>query len=241
MSKKLEEYKPNGYNASTGIYASSYIFQGDWENELDNLEYTPRGRDFKDVEGLDSSDDEKGLITGYLFNSLKSQDGKSTTHDVLYEDFWTENNPADFSWTDSYYNSPKLAAILDWFKCETSQIRVFQQNPGHHMPIHCDWDNQKGTEYGETVRIFLQLNDMPGGAWFHFKTADSQVHINLQKGQFLIFNPDHTGHGTQNLTSIPRNTIMMVAKRNEWLDSLANNETMQFIDVNNLVANSQAA
>ena len=109
------------------------------------------------------------------------------------------------------------------------------------MEIHTDFDNQKGTEYGETLRIFVQLNDMPGGAWFHFKTADSQVHINLQKGQFLIFNPDHTGHGTQNLTSVPRNTFMLVVKRNEWIDNLIKNETMEFINIDELVEHKIAA
>ena len=33
-------HMPEGYNPSTGIYASSYIFQGDWENELKALNFT---------------------------------------------------------------------------------------------------------------------------------------------------------------------------------------------------------
>ena len=80
---------------------------------------------------------------------------------------------------------------------------------------------------------------MPGGAWFHFRTADSQVTINLQKGQFLVFNPDHTGHGTENLSNIPRDTIMIVAKRNAWLDGLAENNTMTFVDVDELVKSKE--
>ena len=62
---------------------------------------------------------------------------------------------------------------------------------------------------------------------------------NLQKGQFLVFNPDHTGHGTENLTNIPRDTIMIVAKRNEWLDSLADSTTMTFVDVDELVKSKE--
>ena len=108
------------------------------------------------------------------------------------------------------------------------------------MEIHTDFDNQRGNEHGETLRIFVQLSDMPGGAWYHFKTEDSQVHINLQKGQFLIFNPDHTGHGTENLTDMPRNTFMMVVKRNEWIDSLIENETIQYIDVDSVVMRDAA-
>jgi len=237
---ELKQYKPEGYNPSTGIYASSYIFTGNWDDELSNLNYTPRTQESQD-ESIRQSDDEKGIHSGYLYNSFKSATGESTFHDTLGDDFWKEDVPSDFSYTDSYYASPKLAAICDWFQCEKSRIRIFQQQPGHHMPIHTDFDNTKGTEYGETVRIFVQLNDMPGGAWFHFKTADSQVTVNLQKGQFLIFNPDHTGHGTQNITSIPRNTFMLVVKRNEWIDNLCQNETMQFIDIDEMVQLKQAA
>ena len=109
------------------------------------------------------------------------------------------------------------------------------------MAIHTDFDNQRGQEHGETLRIFVQLNDMPGGAWFRFKTEDSEMSINLQKGQFLIFNPDHTGHGTENVTEIPRNTFMMVVKRNAWLDNLVGDSNMQFINVDELVAQTEAA
>lgn len=235
---ELKEHKPEGYNPSTGIYVSSYIFTGDWDEELSNLNYTPRT---KITTETDASDQEKGIHSGYLYNSFKSATGESTFHDTLGDDFWQEDIPSDFSYTDSYYSSPKLRAICDWFQCEKSRIRIFQQQPGHHMPIHTDFDNQKGTEYGETVRIFVQLNDMPGGAWFHCKTADSQVTVNLQKGQFLIFNPDHTGHGTQNITSIPRNTFMLVVKRNEWLENLVKNETMSFVDIDDLVTQKVAA
>ena len=237
---ELKQYKPEGYNPSTGIYASSYIFTGNWDNELANLTYTPRSQLNQD-ESIRKFDEEKGINEGYLYNSLKSATGESSFHDTLGDDFWKEDVPSEFSYTDSYYASPKLRAICDWFQCEKTRIRIFQQQPGHHMPIHTDFDNQKGTEHGETLRIFVQLNDMPGGAWFHFKTADSQVSINLQKGQFLIFNPDHTGHGTQNLTSIPRNTFMLVVKRNEWIDRLVSNETVQFIDIDLLVDKQIAA
>jgi len=235
---ELKQYKPEGYNPSTGIYASSYIFTGNWDDELANLNYTPRT---KITEATHQFDVEKGIHSGYLYNSFKSATGESTFHDTLGDDFWQEDVPSDFDYTDSYYASPKLAAICDWFQCEKSRIRIFQQQPNHSMEIHTDFDNQKGTDHGETLRIFVQLNEMPGGAWFHFQTADSQVHINLQKGQFLIFNPDHTGHGTQNLTSIPRNTFMLVVKRNEWIDNLINNETMQFIDIDEMVQQKQAA
>ena len=42
MSEELKQHNPTGYNPSTGIYVSSQIFTGDWENELAALDYTPR-------------------------------------------------------------------------------------------------------------------------------------------------------------------------------------------------------
>ena len=235
---ELKQFNPEGYNPNTGIYASPFIFQGDWDSEIEALNFTRREKPVSD-KNIIKFDEDKGIVEGYLYNAFKSQDGSESTTEIT--DFWAEENPADFKYTDSYYNSPKLKAMIDWFQCEKTRIRIFQQQPGHSMEIHTDFDNQRGNDFGETLRIFVQLNDMPAGAWFHFKTADSQVHINLQKGQFLIFNPDHTGHGTQNLTSIPRNTFMMVVKRNEWLDNLIKQETMQFIDIDSLVDQSKAA
>ncbi len=230
-------HEPKGYIPLTGIYASSFIFKGDWEDELQGLNYTRRGLGFKEVEKVDA---EKGQDTQYLYNSFRSSDGKDTSHDQQ-QDFWKEENPADYQYTNSYYASPKLSAICDWFECPKARIRIFQQQPGAYMKMHTDFDNQRGNEYGETLRIFVQLTDQPGGAWYRFKTADSEVSINLQKGQFLIFNPDHTGHQTQNLTDVPRNAFMLIVKRNEWIDHLSNNETMSFIDVNELAKEKKIA
>ena len=228
---ELKQYNTEGYNPSTGIYASPFVFQGDWDSELAALKYTRREKAVDDA-NIVQFDEEKGIVDGYLYNAFRSEDGNSHTTEI--SDFWNEEDPTNFKYTESYYSSPQLAAICNWFKCEKTRIRIFQQQPGHKMEIHTDFDNQRGNELGETLRIFVQLNDMPGGAWYHFKTADSQVSINLNKGQFLIFNPDHTGHGTENLTNIPRNTFMMVVKRNEWIDNLVKQQTVQYVNVKNL-------
>jgi hypothetical protein len=236
--ENLINHQPNGYNPTTGIYASSFIFQGEWEDELGALDYTTREKEHDEVSKTDA---DKGIKTQYLYNAFRSPDGLETTTE-MEGDFWTEEDPASCKYTPSYYSSPKLRAILDWFECEKTRIRIFQQQPGAHMPMHTDFDNQRGTEkFGETLRIFVQLTDQPGGAWYRFQTSDSDVSINLQKGQFLIFNPDLTGHQTQNLTEVPRNAFMLIVKRNEWIDNLVKNETMSFIDVNELAKEKKIA
>jgi hypothetical protein len=236
--QKLMNHEPNGYNPTTGIYASSFIFQGDWEDELSSLNYTKRVGEHAEISKTDA---EKGISTQYLYNAFRSPDGLESTTEMQGE-FWDEEDPASCQYTPSYYSSPKLRSILDWFKCDKTRIRIFQQQPGAHMPMHTDMDNQRGTkQFGETLRIFVQLTEQPGGAWYRFKTVDSEVSINLQKGQFLIFNPDHTGHQTQNLTDIPRNAFMLIVKRNQWIDDLTKNETMVYVDVNELAKQKKIA
>ena len=235
--KSILKHKPEGYNASTGIYASNVVFSGDWKLELENLEFYKPEVQMKEVELVDA---EKGQVDAYKNCAFRSKDGKASSHDKA-GDFWAEENPADYTETEAYAQSPQLAAICDWFQCEKGRIRIFQQQAGHTMQLHTDFDNQRGNELGETLRIFVQLDDQPGGAWYRFQTADSEVNINLQKGQFLIFNPDHTAHQTQNLTDQPRNAFMLVVKRNEWIDSLMNNhETVTFVDTAELAKQKQA-
>ena len=140
--ENVMNHQPNGYNPSTGVYASSYIFQGDWEDELKALNFTKRGIKIKEAEQIDK---DKGQDEQYLYNSFRSADGKDTTHDQL-QDFWKEENPADYKDTNSKLASPKLAAICDWFQCDKTRIRIFQQQPGAYMQMHTDFDNQRGNE-----------------------------------------------------------------------------------------------
>ena len=106
--KNVMNHKPEGYNPTTGIYASSYIFQGDWEDELKALNFTRRGIKIKEAEQIDK---DKGQDSQYLYNSFRSADGKDTTHDQL-QDFWKEENPADYQDTNSKLSSPKLLSLI---------------------------------------------------------------------------------------------------------------------------------
>ena len=102
----VKQFEPKGYNPSTGIYCSSQVFTGNWENELAALEYTPRTQLNQD-ENIRKFDEEKGIHSGYLYNSFKSATGESSFHDTLGDDFWKEDVPADFDYTDSYSSNLK--------------------------------------------------------------------------------------------------------------------------------------
>ena len=58
-------YEPTGYNPSFGIYASNYLFTGDWEDELTNLQYTKRAEPVSDA-NIAKFDDEYFLVDGRL-------------------------------------------------------------------------------------------------------------------------------------------------------------------------------
>ncbi len=219
--QEIKGHKDVGYKPSTGIFASNTIFAGDFEDELANVTFYDVPQSHKEMEKVDAY---KGQQAGYKNCSFRSHDGKASTYDAPGA-FWDEEDPKNYKWTEAYDACPQLASMLDWFECPIARVRVFQQQPGHVMATHSDFDNQKGTELGETLRIFVQLNENKGDFHYRFQTADSDVSIQLQKGQFLIFNPDKTAHGTANTGSEVRNAFMLVVKKNEWLENLMKDDS----------------
>ena len=217
---ELKQYEPEGYNPSTGIYASSYIFTGNWDNELANLKYTPRTQESQD-ETIRQSDDDKGIHSGYLYNSFKSATGESTFHDTLGDDFWKEDVPSDFSYTDSYFASPKLAAICDWFQCEKARVRIFRQQPGQNLQLHHDFDNERHSYNKDhtMVRILMPLND-DRDSYVNLANSNSDAMVKLEKGQFAIINTDFVWHGTVTYDNRPRDMLNMIVKWNDWLHDL---------------------
>lgn len=204
-----------GYNTNRGIYVSNMILHADTEKELESLPFVPMSVD----SAYAQADNERGLSSMYQLCAFRSTDGKSET--VSHHS--GAERPEDFQWTDSYYNNPNLRAILDFFECPIMRARVFRQMPGCKNPMHTDFDRRR-PEGDDTLRILIQLSDMPGGAWFRYQTSDSDVSINLRAGQFVVFNADTVAHQTNNLTDRPRDAIMLVVKKNDWIENLVNNE-----------------
>lgn len=234
----IKGYEPEGYDGEFGIYASNIYFVGDFEEELATQTFYDVPAPVKQMAEVDR---QKGQQTGYKNLSFKSIDGNNWDYNAKGYDegeFWNEEDPADYKWTQAYYDCPQIAAMLDWFQCPITRVRVFQQQPGHHMPLHTDFDNQKGMEHGQTVRIFVQLNENQGDFHYRFQTKDSDVSLQLQKGQWLVFNQDKVAHSTWNSSdNRVRNSFMFIAKRNEWLDNvMKNHDKPIFVDCRELAA-----
>jgi len=215
----IKGYKNVGYNGELGIVAPNIYFKGDFEEELATQTFHEVPKAWGEMAKVD---EEKGQQKGYKNLSFKSADGTTESYNQASEDYWTEEDPKDYKWTSAYYECPQIASLIDWFQCPMTRVRIFQQQPGHFMPLHTDFDNQKGMTHGQTVRIFVQLNDNSNADFgFRFQTSDSDISLNLQKGQWLAFNQDKVAHSTWNLSKDRvRNAFMFVAKRNEWLDNI---------------------
>jgi hypothetical protein len=176
---------------------------------------------------MEKVDEEKGQQAGYKNLSFKSANGRNDDY-YFAGKFWEEEHPDDYKWTPAYYECPQIRALIDWFQCPLVRVRIFQQQPGHHMKLHSDFDNQKGMEYGQTVRIFVQLNENNQDFFFRFQTSDSDVVVNIEKGQWLAFNQDLVAHETYNASETRvRNAFMFVAIRNEWLDNIMSNRDIK--------------
>lgn len=209
------------YRSESGIYVSNIILDGNFEDEIAKLPFYPMKVDsaYAKVDG------ERGLGRSYDLCAFRSVDGKSST--LTHPP--GEEKPEDFQFTEAYHNSPVLANVIDFFQVPMMRARIFRQLPGCKNSLHTDFDSQRpGGE--DTLRITVMLSDMPDGAWFKYVTGDSVVNVNLRKGQFVVFNADTVQHQTNNLTDEPRDTFMLVVKKNEWLEKLTEWEDPAFVD-----------
>ena len=206
-SPEEQYYKSKGYDGELGIVAPNIYFRGGFEEELKHIEFHV-APNFSDLSK-----------PGYRFMSFKSADGTTKTYESHDRG---EEDPSDYQWTPAYKQCPQIAAIIDWFKVPKTRVRIFQMKPGYWMPGHTDLENEKGTKFGQVSRIFVQLNDNSNAEFGHrLITQDSDVSINLQKGQCLVFNQDRVTHSAWNLSKDrQRNLLILLVKRNEWLDNI---------------------
>ena len=63
-------------------------------------EYTRRTKAVDDA-NIVQFDEEKGIVDNYLYNAFRSEDGNSHTTEI--SDFWNEEDPQDYKYTESYY------------------------------------------------------------------------------------------------------------------------------------------
>ncbi len=189
-----------GFDPVNGFYLSKQMFHTDFTKDLARL-------------GLATNIND----TVFDFKMLRSSDGS----DDMYTAPSGRIDPDMYSYTPAYHSSQKLRALCDWFKCDKARIRIMRQFPGQHVQLHHDFDNAnhfKSDPKDIVVRILVNLTDTD--SYFNLTNESCDMTVKMQKGQFIIMNADTVWHATRNNDQLPRNTLNMIVKWNDWLSDM---------------------
>ena len=189
-----------GFDPVNGFYLSKQMFHTDFTKDLARL-------------GLATNIND----TVFDFKMLRSSDGS----DDMYTAPSGRIDPDMYSYTPAYHSSQKLRALCDWFKCGKARIRIMRQFPGQHVQLHHDFDNAnhfKSDPKDIVVRILVNLTDTD--SYFNLTNKSCDMTVKMQKGQFIIMNADTVWHATRNNDELPRNTLNMIVKWNNWLSDM---------------------
>lgn len=165
--------------------------------------------------------------------ALKSESGS------VY-DFYRSNaleQPKDFKYTKLYEVSDDIADIVDFFKLDTTRIRIHKQSPNSTVKLHTD-DNNTAAKTKEDYRLRL-ITALNGDDNFVYKfEVDGVLHeFSLKQGESVIFDPDKVKHGMENLSSTKNRYALVQIFRaypmSEWLKNFINQE--QSINVSPVV------
>jgi hypothetical protein len=143
--------------------------------------------------------DLKDAITA---TAIKSADGEINN---LYKSTKTDS-PENYQYT-KLYSIKEVKELVDYFKMETTRIRIFKQSPKNSTPLHIDKDDK------DIIRLWAALNEDDN---FKFYFGKEKEEVILKKGQILVFNPNYP-HGAANLGNTDRYTLNIVGKPNKWL------------------------
>ena len=124
---------------------------------------------------------------------------KSETGSVF--DFYRTSaleKPENFKYTALYYNIPECEKLTDYFKLQTTRVRIHRQLPGQKIPMHTDDNNIEAKSSDDyRLRMLTALSEDEDFI-YQFSMGDEVKTYSLKKGQSLIFDPDKVAHGMQN-------------------------------------------
>jgi hypothetical protein len=189
-----------GFDPVNGFYLSKQIFDSDFTKDLMRLGLATNINDtvfdFKMLKSLDGSDDMNTAPSGRI-------------------------DPAMYSYTPAYHSSQELRSLCDWFECDKARIKIMAQFPGQHVQLHHDFDNayhEQSHPKDIVLRILVNLTDTD--SYFNLINKSCDMTVKMQKGQFMIMNADTVWHATRNNDELPRNTLNMIVKWNDWLSDI---------------------
>jgi len=156
--------------------------------------------------------------------SIKSESGS------VYDFYRTTalEIPNNFRYTALYGAIPTLKALVDFFKFETTRVRIHKQDPGQSIPLHVD-DNNTAAKTKEDYRLRL-VTALSSNKDFEYKFSYNGVTstFHLEQGESILFDPDKVAHSmTNNTTDDTRYSLVQIFKAHpttEWLRDFTNNK-----------------
>ena len=153
--------------------------------------------------------------------SIKSNDGNIHS---FYRNKPVEY-PQDFQYT-KYYKLCK--PVIDYFRFETTRIRIHKQEPGQTIPIHTD-DNNINAKTNDDFRLraVTALSESEDFI-YQFNHEGNIEQFSLKKGETVLFDPDLVGHGMINQSKTEtRFSLVQIFKAypvTPWLKDFINTE-----------------
>lgn len=156
--------------------------------------------------------------------SIKSETGKVF-------DFYRSNpleKPENFKYTALYNKIKEVKTLTDFFKIETTRIRIHRQLPGQKIPMHTD-DNNIVAKSSDDYRLRMLTALSENNDFVYQFSVDNNIEeYSLKQGQSIIFDPDRVAHGMQNNSKDKiRYCLVQVFKAypiTDWLKNFINND-----------------
>lgn len=216
----------NSFDPRYGVYVSRYKFRGDFAAEADSIEmHNPDPHPY-----YSQLCECRGQNENFKLAMFKSSDGGVATQNAVPDKPLVAD---DFAYTELYYKHSALRNIIDWFQCEKTRVRLYQQLPGVTLKTHTDHDNERNQfdPNNISLRAIVQISGEDN--YYRFVSRDSDVTIRLEPGQFCLVNHDTVAHGTVNNGNIPRNTLNIACVWNDWMADMTKigNCDIEYIDV----------
>ena len=126
--------------------------------------------------------------------AVKSESGK------VFDFYRTDplEKPSNFKYTALYNKIKQVKDITDFFKIETTRIRIHRQLPGQTIPLHTDDNNIHAKEANDyRLRLLTAITESDDFI-YQFSVNNEIESYSLKKGESIIFDPDKVAHGMIN-------------------------------------------
>jgi len=235
-SKQLQKYPKDaeefGYQPEWGLYTSSFIFKGNFTDDLKLLQEKYGYNPLQVTQQFDNQRADRNIDSIITSVAFRSNDGSPHNHRHPGD---IDETPELFQYTPAYYDMTTIRNIIDWFGDSVCRCRIFRQEPGKDLPMHYDFDNERNhfDNKNQTLRVLIQLTPNDDN-WMRFMSKTSDITLKPVAGQAIIFNADWVWHGTVNYVDTPRDCLTLLLKDQNSVMNLGKrfpSHKIEFIEV----------